>query len=73
MANRMTMKRRKITTLPRSGRESSREATRTLIPLMELIFLRGLKIRIVLKADKFILEKKERKLLTFRIKIFLTL
>lgn len=61
----MMMKSKKITTFPRSGRESNSEATRTLIPLMELIFLRGLKIRIVLKADKFILEKKERKLFNF--------
>lgn len=60
------MNSKKITTLPKSGKASNNEATKTLIPLIELMFLRGLSIRIVLIADKFMLEKNERKLLELK-------
>ncbi len=62
IANKIIINSRKITTFPKSGNASRREPTNTLIPLMELMFLSGLKILTVLRADKFRVEKNERKL-----------
>jgi hypothetical protein len=56
------IKKRKMTTLPRSGRASRSEETNNFISLIELMVLKGRSILMVLTADRLIEEMNDSKL-----------